>query len=100
MEPTIIKTQLGGVIEWLEKEFISIRTGQATPTLLDGVRVVSYGASMSLHQVASVGTEDARTLRIAPWDVSQISAIEKAITDADLGVSVVSDSAGVRVIFP
>lgn len=100
MEPKTIKTQLAEVITWLEKEFMSIRTGQATPTLLDSVRVASYGATVPLNQVASVGTEDARTLRISPWDSSQVSIIEKAITDADLGVSVMSDSSGVRVIFP
>lgn len=100
MEPTIIKKQLAGVSEWLEKEFMSIRTGQATPTLLDSVRVVSYGATVPLNQVASVGTEDARTLRVSPWDTGQVSTIEKALTDANLGVSVMSDSSGVRVIFP
>jgi len=100
MEPTLYKKQLADVVEWLETEYVSIRTGQATPTLLDGVRVDSYGATVPLNQVASVGTEDARTLRISPWDSSQVSAIEKAITEANLGVSVMSDSAGVRVIFP
>jgi len=77
-----------------------IRTGQATPALLDAIRVESYGSLVPLNQVGNVGVEDARTLRVAPWDVSQVHAIEKAIRDADLGVSVATDSAGLRVIFP
>ena len=95
-----MKQRFSEVIVWLEKEFSSIRTGQATPTLLDGVRVESYGSMLPLNQVGSVGIEDARTLRIAPWDQSQVKAVEKAIIDANLGLSVVTDSAGVRVIFP
>jgi ribosome recycling factor len=94
------KKRFTDIIEWLDKEFSTIRTGQATPTLLDGVRVESYGAMLPLNQVGSVGIEDARTLRISPWDASQVKAVEKAITDANLGLSVVTDSSGVRVIFP
>jgi ribosome recycling factor len=88
------------IIVWLEKEFAGIRTGRATPALIDGVRVESYGSMLPLNQVGSVGVEDARTIRIAPWDTSQIAAIERALREADLGVSVMTDSAGVRVIFP
>lgn len=94
------KTRLQDIEAWLGKEFAGIRTGQATPTLLDGIRVESYGSQMPLVQVGSVSIEDARTLRISPWDSSLVSAIEKAIRDADLGISVVSDSAGVRAVFP
>jgi ribosome recycling factor len=88
------------VVEWLEKEYTGIRSGQATPALLDSVRVQSYGSSMSLNQISSIGIEDARTLRIVPWDASQISAIETAIRDSNLGLSLATDSAGVRAIFP
>ncbi len=86
--------------EWLQKEYAGIRTGQANPGLLDNVRVSSYGSFMPLNQVGSIGIEDARTLRLSLWDGSQVSAVEQAIRDADLGVSVVTDSSGVRVIFP
>jgi ribosome recycling factor len=94
------KKRFTEIIDWLDKEFSTIRTGQATPTLLDGVRVESYGSMLPLNQVGSVGIEDARTLRIVPWDASQVKAVEKAISDANLGLSVVTDSSGVRVIFP
>lgn len=95
-----IKQKLQEVKEWLQKEYSSIRTGQANPSLLDGIRVECYGSLSQLNQIGSVGSEDARTLRISPWDVSQTNAIEKAIREADLGVSVVTDSSGLRVIFP
>jgi ribosome recycling factor len=86
--------------KWLEREFSSIRTGRATPMLLDLVQVESYGTRVPIQQVGSVSVEDARTLRIAVWDQNAVKALEKAITEADLGVSVVSDGGGVRVIFP
>jgi len=95
-----ITQKLQEVTQWLEKEFSGIRTGQASPALLDGVKVESYGTYMPIPQVSSVGIEDARTLRISAWDASVIPAIEKAIRDADLGVSLATDSSGVRVIFP
>lgn len=86
--------------EWLQKEYAGIRTGQANPALLDGIKVDNYGALTPLNQVGNVGTEDARTLRVSPWDVSQVQGIEQAILESDLGVSVVTDSAGLRVLFP
>ncbi len=92
--------RIAEVERWLESEYMSIRSGQATPGLLDGVKVSSYGTFVPINQVGSVGIEDARTLRISVWDASQVSAIETAIREADLGLSVVTDSAGLRVIFP
>ena len=94
------KQKLKESTDWLQKEFTGIRTGQATPALLDGIKVESYGTFMPIVQIGSVGIEDARTIRIAPWDLSQVPAIERAIREADLGVSVSSDSTGLRVIFP
>ncbi len=88
------------IIDWLNTEYTGIRTGQATPALLDSLRVESYGSMMPLNQVGSVGIEDARTLRISLWDAGGIPAVEKALREADLGVSVATDSAGLRVIFP
>lgn len=95
-----ISVKLKEVEEWLENEYMAIRTGQASPALLDSVKVESYGSFVKLNQIGSVGIEDARTLRISVWDKQAISSIERAIRDADLGVSTVTDSSGVRVIFP
>jgi len=94
------KKSAADVLEWLRKEFSGIRTGRATPSLLDGVMVDAYGAKMPIMQVASMTTEDARTLRVAPWDKGQVKGIEKAITFANLGVSVSVDDQGIRVHFP
>lgn len=84
----------------LGKELSAVRTGRAGPAILDGVTVESYGTRMSISQVATVSVEDARTLRIAPWDMGNAKEIEKAITQANLGLSVGMDEKGVRVFFP
>ena len=94
------KSDLSGIDEWLRKEYATLRTGKATPIILDGVMVENYGQRMKINQVAGVTMEDARTLRVAPWDKSQIQNIEKAIVNANLGLSVNVDDAGLRVIFP
>lgn len=86
--------------EWLLGEYQALRTGRANSSLLDSVQVNAYGTNTPLKQLGSVSVEDARTLRIVPWDVELIKEIEKAITDQDLGVGVGSDNAGVRVTFP
>jgi ribosome recycling factor len=95
-----LEKRLTAIIEWLQGEYSGIRTGQATPALLDSVKVEQYGSMMPIIQVGSVGVEDARTLRVSPWDAGAVAAIERAIKDADLGVSVATDSSGLRVIFP
>ena len=94
------KQKTKGTEEWLTKELSGIRTGRATVSFLDGVKVDSYGSIMHLSGVASVNAEDPKTIRIVPWDRSQTQAIEKAITAADLGVAVSVDDKGLRVIFP
>lgn len=85
---------------WLMREFTGVRTGRATPALLDLVSVEAYGSKMPINQVGSVSVEDPRTLRVSVWDASLIKDVEKAITAADLGVSLVVDGGGLRVIFP
>jgi len=77
-----------------------IRTGQANPSILDGIRVDSYGTLVPVSQVGAVTTEGARTIRISPWEISQGKDIEKAITLANLGVSVSVDEKGLRINFP
>ena len=88
------------ITERLGRELAGVRTGRAAPAILDGIMVESYGTRMTLPQVANISVEDARTLRIAPWDMSQAKEIEKAITLANLGLSVGMDEKGVRVFFP
>lgn len=86
--------------EHYKSELSSIRTGHAAPSLLDGVKVDSYGTMVPINQVGSVTSEDARTIRVSPWELDAVHQIEQAIQNADLGVSVSSDEKGVRVSFP
>ncbi|MFZ2621244.1 MAG: ribosome recycling factor [Minisyncoccia bacterium] len=94
------KQSLKEVEEWLKREFSNIRTGRANPAILDSVKAEAYGSLMSITQIANLGIEDVRSLRIAPWDSSVTKAIEKAITTSGLGLSVTVDDKGLRVIFP
>lgn len=94
------KSELQGVEEWLKGEFAKIRTGTATPSILDGITVESYGTKMPINQVASITTEGPKTLRVVPWDTSQLKAIEKAVLSSDLGLSVNLDDSGARISFP
>lgn len=95
-----LKTELKKVEEWLSKEYSQVRTGRATPMILDSVMVESYGSYMPIKNVAGITIEDAKTIRVAPWDKNQIKDIESAINASNLGLSIVSDSDGIRVIFP
>lgn len=97
---TDFKNKLSDTEEWLKKEFSGIRTGRATPAILDGVSVEAYGSMMPINQVANISVEDARMLRVTPWDMSLVKAIEKAIMVSDLGLSASVDDKGLRVIFP
>lgn len=96
----LFKEKIKNNEEWLKKEYSSLRAGRATPSLLDNVFIDVYGSKTPISRVAGITSEDAKTLRIAPWDAGQIKSIEKAIIVASLGVSVIVDDKGVRVIFP
>ncbi|MBU6491107.1 ribosome recycling factor [Patescibacteria group bacterium] len=95
-----LKKDIKETEEWLLRELAGVRTGRATPTLLDAIKPEAYGVRTPLMQLASVSVEDARTLRIIPWDSALLKQIEKAITEADLGVGVAIDAQGLRISFP
>ena len=88
------------VEDWLAKEFANLRNGRASPSVLDSVLVESYGAKMPIKHLATITLEDPRTLRVTPFDASVSKEIEKAITLADIGLSVSADERGVRAHFP
>ena len=92
--------KIAEIVERLGKELSGVRTGRAAPAILDGVQVESYGTRLPLNQVANIAIEDARTLRVAPWDMGNVKEVERAITSANLGLSVGADERGVRVFFP
>lgn len=94
------KIEIKKIEEFLSKEYSQLNIGRASPMVLDGINIESYGSFVPLKNVASVSIEDPKTLRIAPWDKSQIKGIEKAIVGSNLGLSVATDDQGIRVIFP
>ena len=88
------------VLATLDKEFSRLRTGRASASLLDGVRVDYYGTMTQLDQLASVATPDSRSITIQPWDRKAFSEIEKAIMKSDLGLTPVNDGKVIRLNIP
>src|SRR5437762_12111767 len=96
--PQIVKdcrTAMEKSFEASKRELTSIRTGKATTSLLDTVRVDAYGQQMPLNQVGSVSAPEPRLLTVTPWDKGLVSAIEKALRESDLGLNPQTQS-GVR----
>ena len=93
-------TRMGKTLEALKTEFSKIRTGRATPSLLDHITVDYYGNPTPLNQVAKVAVEDSRTLSITPWEKILVGPIEKAIMTSDLGLNPASAGTVIRVPMP
>lgn len=87
-------------IEWLQADLKTVRTGRANPSILDHVVIEAYGGQLPLAQVGSVSTEDARTLKVSVWDAGLAKPVERALQEANLGLSVMADDTGIRVISP
>jgi ribosome recycling factor len=87
-------------LESLSREFDGLRTGRASTTLLDKIRVDYYGAETPINQVATISVPEARTIVIQPWDKSVLSAIERAILKSDLGLPPNNDGKLIRLNFP
>ncbi len=94
------KERMDKSFDHLQQELAKIRTGRATPALLDTVRVDYYGTPTPLNQVASVTAPEARLLVVQPWEKRLIPDIEKAIQTADLGLNPSNDGNVVRVPIP
>lgn len=87
-------------IEALQKAFSKIRTGRAHPSLLDQISVSYYGSESPLSQVANVTVEDARTLKVVPWEKGMVGAIEKAILSSGLGLNPATQGTVIRLPLP
>jgi len=87
-------------IESLVTQLKKMRTGRANPSLLEHLKVESYGSEMPLNQVANISVEDARTLVVTPWDKTMVQPIEKAIMLADLGLNPATAGTVIRVPMP
>ncbi|HEX2172247.1 MAG TPA: ribosome recycling factor [Dehalococcoidia bacterium] len=92
--------EMAKAVETLQRELSTIRTGRASPSLVERVTVDVYGASMPLSQVATITAPEARLLVIQPWDRSSLPAIEKAIQKSDLGLNPASDGSVIRLAIP
>ena len=87
-------------IEALKRDFGTVRTGKATPALLDSIRVEAYGSMVPLNQVASVTAPEPRMLVVQPWDRGMFGPVEKAIMTSDLGLNPANDGKIIRVPIP
>ncbi|MEI6080189.1 MAG: ribosome recycling factor [bacterium] len=95
-----VKDKMDKTLAGLKNELSRLRTGRATPALLDGVKVEYYGSLTPVSQVANVSVPDPKLIVIQPWDHGAIAAIEKAIIKSDLGLNPQSDGKIIRVPIP
>jgi ribosome recycling factor len=94
------RTSMEKGLEASKRDFAGIRSGKASPQMLDTVRVEMYGQNMTLNQVASVAAPEPRTLMVTPYDKGQAKAIEKAIRESDLGLEPSNQGGVIRVPLP
>lgn len=95
-----IKEKLNKVVEHLKNEIAPLRTGRATPALVEDLPVDYYGAKTPLKAVASISTPEARQILIQPWDKNAVGPIEKAIQASSLGLNPVVDGSSIRLSLP
>jgi len=94
------RDNMGKSIDALKNEFNRVRTGRASLTILDGIRVDYYGTLTPLNQMATLAVPESRLITIQPWDVSVIKEIEKAILKSDLGLTPSNDGKIIRISIP
>jgi ribosome recycling factor len=102
MEPIIAETnqRMQKAIESLKKDLLRIRTGRATPALLDGITADYYGSPMAINQVANISVPDARMVVVQPWEKTMLKEIERAIRTSDLGLNPQNDGNIIRLPIP
>ncbi|HCW79376.1 MAG TPA: ribosome recycling factor, partial [Gemmatimonadetes bacterium] len=94
------KTRMEDALEAVRREFATVRTGKATPALLDSVKVEAYGSKMPLNQLATLNTPDSSMIVVQPFDKSLLGDIEKGIMMSDLGLNPMNDGNVIRVPIP
>ena len=97
---TDLEKKMTGAVDAMKRDFANVRTGKASPAMLDGIHVDYYGTQTRLRDIANVTAPEPRLLVVQPWDNSAIKAIEKAIIASDLGISPMSDGRVVRLPIP
>lgn len=87
-------------IDSMRKDFLAIRTGRATPAVLEPIKISAYGQEMPIKQLATISIPEPRSIVIQPWDKSVLGDIEKAIQKSDLGINPTNDGKLLRLAFP
>ncbi len=87
-------------VEALKRELNTIRTGRATPALVEYIKVDAYGVSTPLNQIATISVPEAKLLVIQPWDRNTLASIQKAILQSDLGLNPINDGTSIRLVIP
>lgn len=95
-----MSTKMGKAIEATKKDLTTIRTGRATPAIVDHIKVDYYGVPTPLSQIATISVPEAKLLLIQPWDKQALSSIEKAILKSDLGLNPTNDGTVLRIRIP
>jgi ribosome recycling factor len=95
-----LKSRIDKTLDDLKKELAKVRTGRASTSILDGIRVDFYGTPTPLSGVASVNAPEPRLITIKPWDKSVLKDIEKALREANLGINPMNDGELIRLPFP
>src|SRR3954466_6580831 len=95
-----VKRRMQGAINAFKNDLASLRTGRASPNLLDPIQVDAYGATMPITQVATVSVPEPRLLSVQVWDRSMVHAVEKAIRDSDLGLNPLTEGQVIRLRIP
>ncbi|HEX2556592.1 MAG TPA: ribosome recycling factor [Microvirga sp.] len=95
-----VKRRMQGAINALKHDLNSLRTGRASPSLLDPLQVDAYGSAMSMNQVATVSVPEPRLLSVQVWDRGMVAAVEKAIRESDLGLNPQTEGQVIRLRIP
>lgn len=95
-----LKQSYAHIIDHLKEEFVSLRTGRATPALVENLEVDYYGSKTPLKAIASISSPEPRMLVIQPWDKNAIQPIEKAIQSSPLGINPITDREAIRLTIP
>jgi ribosome recycling factor len=95
-----VRRRMQGAINALKHDLGSLRTGRASPNLLDPLQIEAYGQNMPIGQVATVSVPEPRLLSVSVWDRSMVHAVEKAIRDSDLGLNPLTEGQTIRLRIP
>lgn len=95
-----IEADMEKAVEAMKREFSELRSGRANPKMVEGIRVNYYGTPTLLKEIATIGVPEARMLVISPYDPSSVGEIEKAVLQADLGITPMNDGKIIRLVVP